>query len=523
MKIETGHAFQPRPVLIAYVLLFVSAFWLLFYHLDSHLLWGDEAETAVLAREVVQFGVPQTFDGTNFILLHGRIDETPAHVWIWSPWMQNYLAAGSFILFGESTWSARAPFALIGWCCLPLLAWLVFKIYRDHWVTIGAVALFATSEVFLLQARQCRYYPLSVFSEIILVFGVFEMLAARRHGAWLVALALILQYYSNYIIAVANLPAVLCLVWTLRKQGRTAILRVAAVLGILFVAALPWLLYAQPWRQKFAVGGDNYSAKALQYLAIIHFLFIPLWIFVLPLFGLFSRGRKAEDRPEITGQWERFLLLLLPLYLLVILSAPGCYSRYALPLLPLMCVLASAWVFRYVKWRALAMALLLVQMTTNFFPIISAFPFRNGRSLRSPLTEYVSDLATPYTDRFADVLDFFKTNARPGQTVLSFDPEFPLVFYAHLVVINGHFMGIAGKAPDWILPLPASGIVPQAPAPLPDVLKPDYTPISIPVHDSPLGDSLPEPGCYQYHTAQTTVPFLIYKLNGLTDKPVSQR
>lgn len=509
-----------KAFLIAYVLLFVSAFWLLFYHLDSHLLWGDEAETTLLARNVVQFGVPQTFDGTNYVLLHGTIDETPTHVWIWSPWVQNYLAASSFILFGQSTWAARAPFALIGWCCLPLLALLVFKIYRNHWVAIGAVALLATSEVFLLHARQCRYYSVAVFSEIIFIFGVFEMLALRRRGLWLAALALVLQFYSNYIIAVANLPALFCVAWMLWNHGKTAVLQAAAVPAILAVAALPWLLYAHPWKQTWAIGDAHYPAKALQYLATAHFLFVPLCIFVLPPLGWLSNRRKPEVLPKIAVQWERFLLLLMPLYLGVILLAPGCYTRYELPLLPLLCVLAAAWIFRYVKWRALAIALLLVQMTTNFFPVVSAFPFRNGHPFRFPLADYISGLAGPYTNRLADVLDFFKSHARPGQTVLSNDPEFPLAFYTRLVVIDEKFMSpIPGRPPDWILPLPASAVAPQPPVPPPEDIKRYYTPIFLRTHDSPLGDSVPDPGLYQYHTAPSYALFLIYELSSLTNEP----
>jgi 4-amino-4-deoxy-L-arabinose transferase-like glycosyltransferase len=512
-----------KAFVVAYLLLFASAFWLLFYHLDGRLLWGDEAETAVFARNIIQFGVPQTFDGTNYILLHGRIDETPNHIWIWSPWMQNYLAAASFMLFGQTTWAARAPFTFIGWCCLPLLALLVFKIYRSHWITLGAVALLATSEVFLLHARQCRYYSISVFSEIIFVFAVFEMLARQRHGAWLMALALILQFYSNYIIAVANLPALLCVAWMLRKHGKTAILRVVAALAVSFVAALPWLLYAQSWRQKYFLGGDNYPAKVLQYLATAHFLFIPFCVFLLPLFGLFSKEHQPEDRLPMVSQWERFLLLLMPLYILVIIWTPGFYTRYELPLLPLMCVLAAAWVFRYVRWRPLAIALLLVQMTTNFFPIISAFPFRNGRPLRFPLAEYLSATES-YTDRFADVLSFFQTHAQPGQTVLSNESEFPLVFYARLVVINRKFMApIPGHPPDWILPFPASTIVSQPSLPPPDALRPYYTPIVLRVHNSLLGASVPEPGLYQYHTVQSYAPFLIYELSSLANEPASSK
>ena len=259
-----------------YVAFLAFACFLLFYHLDNHLLWGDEGETAVLAKNVAQFGVPRTFDGTNYILLHGRRDETRDHVWIWSPWLQEYLAASAFIVLGPTTWAARAPFALIGWCSLVALALIAYKIYRSHWVALASAVLLGTSEVFLLHARQCRYYSISVFAEILLVYGIHQLLAQNRRGIWLAALALVLQFYSNYIMVVANLPGLLVLAWMLRKQGKSAVLGVSAVPGILFVAALPWLVYAHPWGQTSVAGGENYFRKAWEYLMEFHFHFIPL-------------------------------------------------------------------------------------------------------------------------------------------------------------------------------------------------------------------------------------------------------
>ena len=198
--------------------------------------------------------------------------------------------------------------------------------------------------------------------------------------------------------------------------------------------------------------------------------------------------------------------------------------RYLLPLLPLMCLLAAVWVLRYVKWRVLAISLIVVQMISNFFPIISAFPFRRGHTLRFPLVEYIFGFTTPYQDRLVDELDFLKVHARPGQTVLSFDPEFPLTFYAGLVVINGRFMAPdPGKLPDWFLPFPASGVVAQPTVPLPDAYKPYYTPIWIQIHNSYLADSLPEPDLYKYRTPADRTPYLIYKLNTLTNEPASPR
>jgi hypothetical protein len=69
-----------------------------------------------------------------------------------------------------------------------------------------------------------------------------------------------------------------------------------------------------------------------------------------------------------------------------------------------------------------------------------------------------------------------------------------------------------GRLPEWILPDSASGVVAQDAVILPDFLKPYYETITIPVHGSIKGDSIPEPDIYQYQSVQTRVPFIIYKL-----------
>jgi hypothetical protein len=380
-------------------------------------------------------------------------------------------------------------------------------------VALASVALLGVSEVFLLHARQCRYYSVSVFAEILFVYGAYELLSSRRRGVWLTALALALQFYSNYIIAAASLPALICLAWMLRRQGRAAILSMVFVFGVFITAVLPWLVYAHPWGQSNAMGHENYFAKAFDYLAQIHFLFMPLCFLLLPLLEFFSKAREVT-LPDVAKQWEGFLLFLMPAYFCVILLAPGFYLRYQLPLLPLLCLLAAAWVLRYVRWRALAVALIVAQLASNAISIASGFPFRHGRELRFPVTEYVSGIAAPYSNRLSDVLDFFKTHAHPGQRVLSFDPEFPLIFYTGLGVIDGRIMAPPpGELPDWILPASVSGDVTRESMALPDFLKPHYTLITISVHDSTMFDSIPEPDVYQYHTTSALVPFQIYQLN----------
>ena len=176
---------RPRRIrlLASYGLLLAFGFFLLFYHLDGRLLWGDEAETATLARNVVRFGYPKTFDGLNHISLYGTSTDNIGNVWVWSPWLQQYVTAASFLVFGPTTWAARAPFALIGWLCMPLLGWVVYRIYRQHRSALAAMALLACSEIFILHARQCRYYSISVLAEILFVYAIYQCLANHR-TAW---------------------------------------------------------------------------------------------------------------------------------------------------------------------------------------------------------------------------------------------------------------------------------------------------------------------------------------------------
>jgi hypothetical protein len=154
---------------------------------------------------------------------------------------------------------------------------------------------------------------------------------------------------------------------------------------------------------------------------------------------------------------------------------------------------------------------------SNAFAMVAGYPFREAHALRFPLVEYIKGLPTPYTNRFVDVLEFFKTQARPGERVLTFDPDFPLMFYTQLVVINGHIMAPPeGQLPDWILPNSASGVVAQDAVALPDFLKPHYETLTIPVHDSVQAGSVPEPDIYQYLSVTTRVPYVIYKLKAPT-------
>jgi hypothetical protein len=524
-------ATRRKLIVAAYVLTFAGTFFLLFYNLENHLFWGDEAETATLAKNVLRFGLPKTFDGVNRITLYGPdIDARHTDIWTWSPWLQEYLTAGSFLIFGSTTWAGRAPFAFFSWLAVLLIGFAAFRFYRDHRISLAAIFLMGTSEVFLLHSRQCRYYGFSLFLEVLFIFGLHQLLSGRRAGIASLAAALVLLFYTNYILAIANLPILAPLAWTLYRRNRRSAWGVVLVAGLLVAAAVPWLFYAELGRQSSAVGQGGFLKKAMYYLIEFHFHFIPLIFLLLPagawliararrtLVGaaLQSGANKAQVRSEgearAISEFERHLLCLAGGYFCAILIPPGFYLRYLLPVLPVVCLLTAAWVFRHVKSTSAAAGLVGLQCFTNVLAIGSGFFLPGHHTLRWPVTEFVRGNQQRFRDRFSDVLEYLSREGHPGETVYAFDPEFPLIFYTGMKVTDGRLVGGAMTAPlpDWLLPESASGAANRPGMRLPDALWPYYEEIVLPVHQSLSFGVVPEPDHYQYQTGPIR-PFVLYR------------
>ena len=115
-------------IFLAILLVGVS---LLFFRLDHRPFWQDEAETACLARNVLHYGVPQAFDGTNLISQEEGREFDVDHLWRWSPWLQIYVAAAAFRIGGITTAVGRFPFALFAVACIILVYLTVRRNFHD--------------------------------------------------------------------------------------------------------------------------------------------------------------------------------------------------------------------------------------------------------------------------------------------------------------------------------------------------------------------------------------------------------
>ncbi len=495
-----------------------SAFTL-FYNLGDRTLWGDEAETALLAQNITKFGVPQVDDGKNYITLFGDgVDSNDEGLWTWSPWADEYMTAASFLIFGTSTWASRLPSALFGLLSVLLLGWMVQTIFQKKELTLLTLLLFVTNVVFILHARQCRYYGFAFFIQIGFLFGLYELLKGRSWAgiAW-VALFLGLQFNSNYVLSIPNY-LVLPLTGILFYKKHPRLLRdsfIAFGLGSIFAAA--WLLYAEPWGQSQEVGFSHFGLKLPFYLMEINFHIIPLVVFLIPVAAfVYSKIKKTEWQFPINNVLARQFTLMLcawvPLQLLTLAVRPGLFFRYVITMIPVLALLAAIILIYYISIKWLRWSLVAVLCLTNVFSEIS-WPLDEQHTLQTPILTYLREVTTPYENSTENIIEFFKNNASPDQSVLSQDPEFPLIFHTGMKIIDVRLYPDVqmDNLPDWILPETATGLMHIHDLALPPQIAEFYEPVILKVRNSPRGDTRPYPDERASFTATDFRDYKIYR------------
>ena len=177
--------------------------WLLFANLGNVYLWQDEAETALVAKNLLEYGYPMAYDGKNLITQNAGLDSNAEHVWIWSPWLQFYVTAASFKLFGIGTLSARLPFALIGLVTVAFFYFAARELLRKERDARIATVILGTSIPFLLHARQARWYVLAVITSIWVLHAYTRMRERKRSSAVQIVGSSLLLFHSSYLTFLA--------------------------------------------------------------------------------------------------------------------------------------------------------------------------------------------------------------------------------------------------------------------------------------------------------------------------------
>ena len=447
------------------ILILALGAFLLLFHLDDRPFWQDEAETACLAKNVLNYGLPRAYDGVNIVSQEQGREYDENFLWRWSPWMQIYVAAAAFRLGGLTTFAGRLPFALMGLGCIFLVYQLVRRNFDDHTWALWAAALLTCSVVFLLFARQCRYYSLGALLTLTSLYAFKEDWQSKFWPALLLCLSIGLLFHTSYLLFCSYLVlAFPSAVWLYPEKFSWK--RTTIIIIFIIIIVFPGLLLFKIQQQSELVNLISIPLNLEQYFSSLLQYLIP---FPIALYLIWRWRRIFWNRSAIPVEPEErfvfFLILIIIGNLLILSLAPQREHRYLVHLYPL-CAIILGWVicqaWRYHKISGVLLALLL--LFTNWLNLVPMDwlriinrPMDTNRHMLTypnlPLKLFLTELFSGYPDVNLNLIQFFQTHARPGDIILTTYGDLPLQFYTSCQVVGGLQGNISiARPPDWVVP-----------------------------------------------------------------------
>jgi len=417
---------------------------LLLTNLGSGRLWQDEAETAILGRNILRYGYPRAFDGVN--LLNPGLPLQEGFAWTYHSWLPMYLVAGSFLLFGINTVAARLPFAGLGIGCL-LLAYRVFKEFtQDRWMArLGALTLL-TNVPFLLHMRQCRYYAPSVLLSLWASLAYWRFLRNRRLSGIELFFALTLLFHADHGVF---LPVALGLGlhFALSRPSPQEWHRALALAVVLLASTVPWIIYLQAGQHHRAFSWVEVRHHLEFYFRQINRYLMPLgfWLLACILWRPPLRSLIGAPGTPVRRAWGLVGSLLSVGMLFLILIPEQRHFRYLMFLVPWFFLVQAtllAQLFRSRGWIGLILTVVLLStdliqysgtsLLAAQIPSVRSKLSSPNVKVRSLPLEFLGELTHSYRGPMDGIVDLLKAQGRPGQVVKIPYEEHPLIFYTDL-------------------------------------------------------------------------------------------
>ena len=429
----------------------------IFTNLGAGYLWADEGDTAVLASNILKFGVPKAWDGVTFIDSDFGARENDQLVMVSSPWVQYYVTAASFFVFGQNTFAARFPFALAGWMSILLAYFIVWKVTANRRAAFSAAVLLVFSVQFLLYSRQSRYYALSMFFTCLLLWIFFQMKSLRECGLFALLAILLFHIHPIGIVPVGVLAVFTLLLRRFQPQRRWVWLALPAIIAF----TIPWFFLARTGYTENAAlvpSIRDFFARLVQYLIEC--------ASVAPLVGLMALlvALLIQCRRKI-----RFLSSREQDFLIVIFAVILCYAftmavtqrtaalwvtgiRYTSAIVPLVAMATGILIAKIAHEKASVwMSILLVLVFTNLGQITPWIlwadknPNPENKTVAVHVPQrivdglfatgallFVRDLFQSNPGTVTAACEFLRKNAAPGEVVVTNYESEPLYFHTRL-------------------------------------------------------------------------------------------
>jgi len=237
-KSEGGFLLRHWPLFASLAVAAVLMLW----GLGRRPFWSDEAITAGYARSLLTHALPYAWDGRN-LLCFGDGSALTADLYATTyPMLQFYVVWPFFRVLGTGEAAGRLPFALFALATVALTYVAGLLLLRSRAAAGCAAVLLAGSVSFLLFARQCRYYALTMFFSTLLLIAVWRL--PRKGRLWLPVFLVAgwLFFHSHFLIFYCFMGG-LSLAWAAVWGRRGGLRRLTAGGAILLVLTVPWMLW----------------------------------------------------------------------------------------------------------------------------------------------------------------------------------------------------------------------------------------------------------------------------------------
>lgn len=456
--------------------------------LGGNRIWQDEGQTAVIAKNILDSGLPKASDGKNTLsLFHDRSDVREG-LYNWQPWLAPYLAAASMALFDVDSFGARLPFALAFIALVALFYRFLKTWYQDRGFALACTLMLLCCVPLLVHARQCRYYLLVPLFNLLIADAYLKYTIRNEFRSLLALILWFTLLFQSFPPAILLTGSALVVHGLFVCRQKIAIKNLFIIAVLIVLVNLPWAVFARLWDREFGVQAGYssltvFGAYLLRYVLTLNYYFFPFVILLVVLIARFRHlFRQSTTRPVST-----LAFLLCAIHLLGIsLLSDYPFTRYLTGMIPFFLLLCIKGVHDLAGGRkALLYPLLAVIAITNFLhivpsPLLKITALQNAEwspngvppsylkqgevgyryamsenkgiintGMQSPLYDYVLHILRPPKGPIDGIIDYLDENAKPGDVVQMTYGEFPLMFHMDLAV-RGNNAPEPGL-PDWLI------------------------------------------------------------------------
>ena len=490
-----------------FILLIVFSFFFLFANLGNIYLWADEAQTGVLARNILTFGYPRTFDGTNTLQITGQWSHfgqyDKYYLWRVQPWLPFYITSASFALFGINNFSARLPFAIFGLASILLTYLLAQKLFQNKTISRISTTLLAFSVPYLLHMRQCHYYALLPFFSLWLIMAYLRFLEQRRFAIFEIIISSVLLFHSNYG-AFISVTAAMLIHYLIFHFDKRDIGKLAFIIAIVSLLTMPFFYYLKPLSHVTKLTFYNLRRQIEFYIRIINKYVFPLAFFIIVSLFIYFRN-KIRPFTEISGKKDKLWLvaLIIFMHILMLIFVEQRIFRYMIHIVPFLYIVQGVILANWFKKsKVLTTAIFIILISSNLF---------SNPKIKFPIFGLISEITHDYDGPNEGIAKFLNENAKKGDHVKIPYADSSIIFYVKDVFVD--FEDSLAKSetfPEWIIPRRHWVSQNFWKSDYFQKINSSYQKIELDYPDLQWGNR-PEPGEHKYKTVTNSPKVLIFK------------